>query len=101
MSEDAAHAIASEPPKAEDLSVQTLIVICGCSDGKTRAIAFDNEGKQARKVHGFIRHIQGGKLSLHKEPVVLLQLDETKTSTPPPPKPQPSRFARFCEFIFS
>ena len=63
-------------PSAEDLSVTHLVVCCQCSDGKLRAIAFDDQGKQAKQVHGYIRHICGGKLKLHKEPVALVQLDE-------------------------
>jgi hypothetical protein len=56
--------------KAEDLSVTTLVVLCGCSDGKLRAVAF--EGKNAKQVHGYVRHIQGGTLQLKKEPVILV-----------------------------
>jgi len=55
---------------AEDLSVTTLLVLCGCSDGKLRAVAFEN--KNAKQVHGYIRHIQGGHLKLKKEPVLLV-----------------------------
>ena len=74
MSEDAAHQTQAEEagPKAEDLSVNYLVVVCGCSDGRSRVVKFDDDGKQARKVHGFIRHIQGGGLQLKKEPVLLV-----------------------------
>jgi|GEM_PF-3783553 len=72
MSEDAVQPTSDlRPPiAAEDLSVTTLVVLCGCSDGKLRAVAF--EGKNARQVHGYVRHIQGGNLKLAKEPLLIL-----------------------------
>ena len=59
-----------------DLSIEALVICCQCSDGKLRALQFDKGGKQAKQVHGFVRHIQGGRLKLHHEPLLLLQESE-------------------------
>ncbi len=94
--------------KPEDLSVSALIVCCMCTDGKTRAVAFDDGGKQAKQVHGYIRHILGGKLTLHKEPVVIVQLDDVQKSEAggrrPEEKPdeqtaRPSWLRRFAKIL--
>jgi hypothetical protein len=90
---------ATSGPAPEDLSVNALVVCCQCSDGKMRAVQFDKGGKQAKQVHGYIRHICGGRLKLHKEPLVLVQLDEaaapakptSEVSLPAPKKVSPWR----------
>lgn len=92
MSEDN---IASPALTSEDLSVNALVVCCQCSDGKMRAVQFDKGGKQAKQVHGYIRHISGGRLRLHKEPLVIVQLDETEPPAPEESSPGPSWLRRF------
>jgi hypothetical protein len=92
-------------PKAEDLSVNTLVVLCGCSDGKLRAVAF--EGKNAKQVHGYVRHIQGGGLKLKREPLLLV-MDTPAiaraielASAPPPPSDEPAARPSWLGSLFN
>ena len=77
-------------PGREDLSAEALVICVQCSDGKLRALQFDKAGKQAKQVYGYVRHIQGGRLKLHHEPLLLLQESERlvaaveKVVHPPP-----------------
>lgn len=90
----------------EDLSVTTLVVLCGCSDGKLRAVAF--EGKNAKQVHGYVRHIQGGNLTLKKEPLLLVmdtpeiaRALELAAAPPPDTQPKISWLRRFLTPVFN
>ncbi len=64
-------------------------------------VAFDDGGRQAKQVHGYIRHILGGKLTLHKEPVVIVQLDQITPPVPPPEEQtaRPSWLRRFAKIL--
>jgi hypothetical protein len=111
MSEDAAHQTmegeASAPPSPEDLSARMLVVLIGCSDGKLRTVAF--EGRQAKQVHGYLRHIQGGHLQLKTEPLTLLLESEavslaqraTENAERPTPEAEPrSLLGRLCRLAY-
>ena len=56
-----------------DLSVQTIFVCCGCSDGKTRGVILQE--KEAKQIIGYIQHVQGGKIRIGGNPLVILDLE--------------------------
>jgi hypothetical protein len=51
----------------ERLKITAIAVYARCNDGTTRAVVL--EGKQPKKVLGFITHIQGGKTRLTSQPL--------------------------------
>jgi hypothetical protein len=52
------------------LAVTGVAVLIACSDGKLRMAIL--EGKQPAQVKGFVTYIQGGRLKLKDEALVLI-----------------------------
>lgn len=77
-------------PKHDGPLVAThLVIVCHCSDDKLRTIQF--EGKQAKKIYGYLEHIQGGRVKMKREPVLLvddspLVRQAIEQAVNPPPK---------------
>ena len=50
--------------------LRSLVVCYVCNDDKLRAVEF--RGKDAKQVHGYLQHIQGGHVRIKPEPLLLL-----------------------------
>ena len=61
-------------PNVEEISIVGLFVQCICNDGMIRPVVLT--GKQPKQILGYVRHIQGGRLQLKREPIGKLELEK-------------------------